>query len=170
MIFLRVSKYNPIYRDKGGVYSKDEWTSYSDIGKCFCNKTFTIEDYEDVETAYINTILKVSNAIGVKKFTLISLEKNKTLNELDHLSEGQKKCYSHLEENMRININEITITVKLLLREVVWGKLISENLVIHFGYDYYMYLGVKNINIQSVKSIINENHLYYEKKNSPYEN
>ncbi len=29
----RVTKYNPTFRDENGTYIKDEWTSFSDIGK-----------------------------------------------------------------------------------------------------------------------------------------
>ena len=33
-----------------GIYEKDEWTDYSDIGKVFDDKLFTLEEYLSVRT------------------------------------------------------------------------------------------------------------------------
>ncbi len=35
----RISKYNPTFRTEEGIYEKEEWTSYYDIGKIIAGKT-----------------------------------------------------------------------------------------------------------------------------------
>ena len=42
-----------------GIYEKDEWTDYSDIGKVFDDKLFTLEEYLSVEKKYINVQVAV---------------------------------------------------------------------------------------------------------------
>lgn len=49
----RITKYNPKNREKDGVYSKDEWTSISDIGKSFGDYKLTASDYLKVEDQYL---------------------------------------------------------------------------------------------------------------------
>lgn len=47
----RVTKYNPAFRIDG-KYTRNEWTSISDIGKNYDGETFTLSAYEKVESHY----------------------------------------------------------------------------------------------------------------------
>lgn len=49
MYKYRISKYNPQYRNEEGCYTKNEWTSYSDIGTIYEGRKFTKEEYLYVE-------------------------------------------------------------------------------------------------------------------------
>ena len=57
MIWHEIVKYSSENYGENGVYTKDEWTSRSDIGTVYEGKTFTLEKYLDVEQRYINVVL-----------------------------------------------------------------------------------------------------------------
>lgn len=38
----RITKYDPQYRDEQGIYIREDWTSYSDIGKTYNGKLLTL--------------------------------------------------------------------------------------------------------------------------------
>lgn len=56
MLKVRITKYNPIYRDDNGYYTLNDWTSFSDIGKEYNNSIFTLEEYIKVENSYLSAI------------------------------------------------------------------------------------------------------------------
>lgn len=168
MKFIRVSKYNCNYRDENGKYIKNEWTSYSDIGKKFEGEIFTLDDYKLLELKYINTVLETAKSLDVNSFLLTNFEKSR---DIDTLTEDNelKRMYNNINENKHIQIDNIPLVMKLLIREFIWGKLVHEQLVIHFGYDYYIYLGVNKENLENVEQIIKRHDLFYEENaTSPY--
>ena len=57
-----IVKYAPQYYDENGVYQKDEWTCFSDIGKEFEGKIITMEDYLDVEDRFISVTRAILEA------------------------------------------------------------------------------------------------------------
>ncbi len=61
----------------------------------------------------------------------------------------------------------ILIHSRLILREDMWCKFESDNVSIHFGYDYYMYIG-SNASCDSVIEQIRLNGLFVEPYRSPY--
>lgn len=69
--------------------------------------------------------------------------------------------------NGQISVKEVKNFISDCLREKCWGKLSGKDLIIHFGYDYYMYVGVDPclINIHKVSQ---ENNLFCEEFESPY--
>jgi len=57
---------------------------------------------------------------------------------------------------------------RLVLREILWCKLESTNgFYIHFGYDYYMYVG-SPVSSQRAIDYGKQNGLYVEEMESPY--
>ncbi|HDT8158595.1 TPA: hypothetical protein RD691_002866, partial [Enterococcus faecalis] len=157
------------FRDENGKYIINEWTSYSDIGKKFEGEIFTLGDYKLVELKYINTVLEIAKILDVNSFLLTQFEKSRDIDTLTEDNEFLKKMYNNLNKNKQIQIDNIPLVMKLLLREFVWGKLVNEQLVIHFGYDYYIYIGVNKENIEDVEQIIKRHGLFYEEKStSPY--
>lgn len=65
-----------------------------------------------------------------------------------------------------VNVNVIDLIVRDCLRETIWCKLKSENLSIHFGYDYYMYVFV--VDDKNIFDIGSKYDLYCEVYDSPY--
>ena len=148
----RISKYNEKYRING-IYTRDEWTSMSDIGKKYGNIIFTYDEYVKVETKYLNVIKNILNAGKVKFLQIQGLEDYK------HVCQFTPKQKVYLCEILNISQD--------CLREKYWCRLESDKMFIHFGYDYYMYIG-SNLTYDEMKKIVDEQGLYIEKRKSPY--
>ena len=63
----RVTKYNPQNRDRDGRYLGTEWTSYSDIGKCFDGKVLTEQEYLKAEDAFMSAAVSFLNESGIDR-------------------------------------------------------------------------------------------------------
>ena len=125
MFEYRITKYNPANRI-GGRYVVSDWTSFSDIGKSFGKTKLTYERYLETETAYIDCCIDL-----LIKAQILSL------------SVEQAECYSegiHLPSSVS-DVAEIRKLIAACLREQCWFKLTGKDFFIHFGYDYYMYIG-----------------------------
>lgn len=125
MFEYRITKYNPANRIDGR-YAVDEWTSFSDVGKSFGKTELTYAKYLDTENAYIDCCIDL-----LSKAQILSL------------SVEQAECYSkdiYLPSTVS-DVAEMRKLISACLREQCWFKLTGKNFFIHFGYDYYMYIG-----------------------------
>ena len=174
---FRITKYNPSYRNNEGEYIKEDWTSISDIGKIFCNKEFSAKDYFTTENMYIDSILKVMNYIKLDKLEVAGLEKNFSYEEdvssyrekyKEHYPEEMEYIFESICDTKNLYTKEVEMISRLILREHIWCKLQIENVMfLHFGYDYYMYIGC-HLDLETINQLIGETGLYVEEKESPY--
>lgn len=151
MLEYRITKYNPANRIDGR-YAVEDWTSFSDVGKSFGKTELTFEKYLETETAYIDCCIDL-----LSKAQILSL------------SIEQAECYSegiHLPSSVS-DIAEIRKLIASCLREQCWFKLTGMDFFIHFGYDYYMYIGTV-IPIASVQETAKRYGLFCELYPSPY--
>lgn len=147
----RITKYNPIYR-MNGIYTKDEWISMYDVGKMYDGKTFTFEEYLTVEKSYLNVIKKILQEVNIKRV---------------RIKQGEN-MYSKLNNSVLCSQEEVLLVARGCLREEFWCKLVSKDFFVHFGYDYYMYIGA-NIEEKHISEIARENGLFSELiQQSPY--
>lgn len=136
-VCLRVTKYNPIYRNEMGGYMRDEWTCFGDIGSSFDGKTLTKEEYEDVEQHYISMIYDCFKALNTKEISLTCCDlisrptKDKQL--LPLYEKLKKKQY-------RFPLSDIPNLTKLLLRGYINGDIIGDEIECYFEYDFYTFL------------------------------
>ncbi len=148
----RVTKYNPEFRvdDK---YLNEDWTSISDVGKVFSGQVLTMQKYEETEHNYINFVKNILQICGVGELKIVQLEKHN----------------SHLKwkDQQWINRQQISLFMKDCLREKCWAKLEADEIFIHFGYDYYMYIGTC-LSKQVLQEIGCRFNLFIEKYKSPY--
>ena len=72
MFQYRISKYNPELRDDNQSYTREEWTSYSDIGKNFADGQLTQKEYLKVEKDYMDFIYDFFNAFKIKKVRILN--------------------------------------------------------------------------------------------------
>jgi hypothetical protein len=165
----RISKYNPKFR-KHGAYQKDDWTSVSEIGKSFQGSIFTLQQYLDTEDRYVSVVLSFLRESGLSSLTVKNLEKDlprppqvvnlelaDLLQEMSDLQEGE------------LSPVEIEKTCRVNLRELIWCKLEKEQLFyVHFGRDYYMYIGSALSCPRSVSDVSSVG-LFIEEFPSPYE-
>lgn len=164
----RVTKYDPAFRDEGGAYLRDEWTSLSDVGKSFGEAGLSFEEYRKVEDAYVSTALSFISEAGLDALTVTHLETY-------GVSEARAEDVRDIDfdpkvarRGMRLSGGALGDACRLVLREILWCKLESENgFYLHFGYDYYMYIGSP---APSEKSIAHGRRqgLFVEEMESPY--
>ena len=124
----RLTKYNPLYR-LNDVYCEDEWTSFFDVGKEYNGKIFTMDEYLKVENAYLKSIKLTLNKLNISMLEVTNMEK---------YSESAPNISNH---TILSSVDDILNVAKECLRESCWCKLVGERFFIHFGYDYYMYIG-----------------------------
>jgi hypothetical protein len=141
-----ITKYNPIYYDENGVYTKDEWTSISDVGKTYDGHIFTIREYLETEKKYIEAVKIIMQLNKCEYMNIRYLHKNDYKKGIVvEEDEELDKEYIKIVDKQKINYNDIAVVIKLILREAIWCDLInlSKRLYIRFGYDYYMYFNTK---------------------------
>ena len=164
----RVTKYDPTFRDERGAYLKGDWTSVSDIGKSFDGNVLTAAQYRDIEDAYVNTALSFVGEAGLDALTVDYLENHGA-------PAGQPPDLLAISLDPRLVRTGMLVTgdaladaCRLTLREMLWCKLGAPNgFYIHFGYDYYMYVGSPSPSLNSVDFGKTQG-LFIEPMRSPY--
>ncbi len=169
MQWHEITKYLPEgYNDR--VYTLDEWTSISDIGKVYNGKVFTIQDYEATERKYINAVSKVLLESKCYYLTIDYIEIDK-VSLIDDLMKSPYNCelqqFQHLfldlRKGKRIYIKSIAPIIQLCLREYCYMVLCNrtKQIMIDFGYDYYLNIG-SQINTKKLSSIVRSCGLYLD--------
>ena len=180
--YWRVTKYNPLNRDKNGFYKKNEWISIGDIGTKYDNVEFTFDSYIFYENLYVDAVLKIMSVNKVESLKIEELKKSyyksyvKKYKGLEKsyyssyadLSELEtKKQFDALKNNKLASKHEIEKVIRFALREIIWCKLTCGQMFVHFGYDYYMYFG-SELYPKDVLETIEANGLFVEDFVSPY--
>lgn len=174
MYSWRITKYNPKFRDENGSFINQEWISYYDIGKSFGNYVLTFNDYLEIENAYVSTVLLCMNSLGIAELTAKDLEIYKSLSEIkkdpsDIYVADIIEMYNSLKEGLKLNKYRVDYVCRLILREYVWCKLECNNLfMVHFGYDYYMYICSEYYCVDVLMDVAKKRCLYIEEMDSPY--
>ncbi len=164
----RITKYDPSLRNSHGHYLIDEWTSFSDIGKTYGGKTLTYEKDLLVESAYSYSALCFLNDAEIPSLQVSELENNRLsrvkAEELRDIDFDPRS----LEVGLVVNERDLEDVVRLNLREIIWCKLIeTENFYLHFGWDYYIYIGSISPSLPAI-SYARRNGLFVEEMISPY--
>lgn len=148
---FRVTKYNPIFRDKNGAYQKDDWTDYSDVGKCFSGYVLTAEEYYRVENNYIMMCIDVWERQGCPTV---------------HVENVENDCFMDVPKTLNDKA-ELSRIIKGILENQFWAKLVGNNFFIHFGWDFYMYIGTK-LEQSVMSNLALSHHLFCDVMDSPY--
>ncbi|NIG55390.1 hypothetical protein [Chitinophaga sp. Cy-1792] len=149
----RITKYNPRYRNANGAYTKNEWTSFCDIGKSFDGVELTPAEYFRTEAHYIASILLIMQRAGYSEVRVRSLEKT----AVDTRLNGDLLIrYNSVVDGEIMGLDVWPTIVQLILREYLWAELVcSADCIFRFGYDYYMYFnGIDILADQVLKSEI----------------
>lgn len=167
----RITKYNPSFRDERGAYQREEWTSIYDVGREFMNKPFTIHQYIETEALYIKAIEIIRKCFKVDLLKVVSLEKNK-YNEREEFknvyTSDMYSLYHDVREGAFIDLEQLANLSKLILRENLWCKLeANSRMYIHFGFDYYIFIG-SSFNCSQQINAIEALGLFVEPFISPY--
>jgi len=160
MFQYRLTKYDPTYRNHDGSYTKESWTSVSDIGTEFEGETLNKEKYLQIETEYVDKLVEIFKEVGLTEFQISEFSdyRDELSIILDH--ELQELI---IEEKESFSIATLPLIIRLTLRDQIWCKIISPKAFIHFGYDLYCYVGVQT----EIKNFTSP-FLFLEPMNSPY--
>lgn len=147
MEYFRVTKYN--HEKFGTSEYMDDWTSVSDVGKTFGGKALTPEVYIETENKYIYLLCEFMEENNVFSFNVCNSEiyhVEKSLDKIDSLGvwmpKGAKELIYSISKTKKIEGKKnISILARLILREILWCRLEHPRMFVHFGYDYYMYVG-----------------------------
>lgn len=120
---FRITKYDPRHRDPSGAYLREEWTSYSDVGR-----RVSLEEYLATEKRYVDTAVTLLREAGVESLEARDVE-----------NRGAAEAPM---EGAILAPAEWARAFRSVLREEWWCRFESEAGFVHFGYDYYMYVGV----------------------------
>ncbi len=157
MYTYRITKYNPKFRDETGAYTKEEWTEFSDIGKKFNGEIFTIDEYEHVESAYINTLFAFLEENNITKLKIGKIQ------NFRNIEFGGKV----LKANQIYNLQDLREIFRLILRDEFWAKFKNKDRsFVDFGGDYYTYIGVPRQS-QNAIEFAEKNRLYVEEYPEP---
>jgi hypothetical protein len=141
---FRITKYNPIFRLPDGSYSRAEWTSVCDIGNMYDDGVLELEKYLRTENDYINAVQSFMTSEGISSLYVVDLEKNENYGASfpSFLLEETKYYTSLLFEGIELNGQFLEWVIKIALRKKVWCRMEGpDGFYVHFGYDYYMYIG-----------------------------
>ncbi|NET61271.1 MAG: hypothetical protein F6K47_35635 [Symploca sp. SIO2E6] len=140
----RVTKYNPRFRNRQGVYQVEDWTCVSDIGKTFNGHRLELEEYLATEERYVLTAMHFLEESGLSSLEVRELEADQEVSPtVKHIGLDNLLLQgSELHEKQKLSKTEIARACRLNLRNLLWCKLEETGkFFIHFGYDYYMYVG-----------------------------
>lgn len=165
----RITKYNPHYRNSSGAFLHNEWTAYSDIGTTFNTIQFTYEKYVQAENLYIKAIQCFMNCHNITSLQIIELEKPKKIDFDHHDTQLMINLFNTMKEQDWLTETDIENFCKLILRDKLWCKLIyNEKIFVHFGWDFYMYIG-SSLPCTNTLSTIQKSGLFAEPFESPYQ-
>lgn len=153
----RVTKYHPVLRDEEGAFRRDDWTSRSDIGRSFNGVVLTEQEYLRTEAAYLFVLEEFLRQAEIERLELRDVE--------SHTDDQLPEIFA---SGALLTIPQCVDFARLALRECVWGKLVDPGCAyVHFGYDYYMYLGLPARCPETV-SEAHRRGLFVETFRSPY--
>lgn len=170
MAWHEIVKYSPQNYNSDDVYTADEWTSRCDVGKCYDGKSFTLEEYLNVEQHYIAVVISVMKATNCKYMTIQYLEADKEdivsrikSSKFYDIDSPLLNSISLLNEKRRIHINKLPDIMRLALREYMYVELCNKEhrLQVEFGYDYYLKISCLLDN-ETLNNFVQRENLYLD--------
>lgn len=156
----RITKYDPLKRDTDGSYlDHEEWTCFSEAGT-----KISMKEYQITEEKYLNAITMFMAEMGLQRVYVTALEQWSDEVRKQNTNEFLSKIWI----GKAVNVQEVRELAKLTLRNAIWCKLgYKKQFFVHFGYDYYMYIGASE-ECAKAKEVVKETGLFIEDFQSPY--
>ena len=150
---------------------RDEWTAVSDVGRAYNGTVVTFDEYIKYENAYVNAILLAIYANHLEYISIVGIEKRYLTDYGHQLCHNLELFVRSLKNGIRISAKDyerVSLISRLVLRENMWCKFESgSDFFVHFGYDYYMYIG-SNSRMKGEIKEIEKTGLFVEEFVSPY--
>ncbi len=157
----RVTRYDPALRDGRGAFVPSTWTARSDIGRSFDGHVLTEDEYLRAEDAYVSSAMAFMHEAGVDRLTMVGVE-----DPAGHEEPGLTPS-----EGGTVAVGgDFEASCRAILRERFWCRLESATAgaYVHFGRDFYMYVGVPRLCPEAV-ALASSRGLSAEPLRSPYE-
>lgn len=166
LIQLRATKYNPEFRDAEGRYLRDEWTCVSEVGQRFMGEELTAAGYLVKEDAYVSVAVRFLKLVGTTQIRVIDLEDDRESAIPEEVQQLRPVTMDQPVNDALISGDQIPTYIRAALRGIIWFRLqASDGTYIHFGWDYYMYMGSPTpVNLEDLEC----DHMYIERFQSPY--
>jgi len=169
--FYRITKFNPIKREtEGDYFYLSEWTAITDIGKPEY-KNISYEDYESVETAYVNAVFSILSEKKIDSllvdsfgfcFSKEEFQEFEKDGRLQNLKVDFETEIAILRNGLELDINKLDKYLRLLLRETINMQLVNEKIEVAFYWDFFMYVECEELEIATIRQI-EESGLFVEK-------
>jgi len=109
----------------------------------------------------VNAILLILAEKGIGSLKITGLERHTREADFSRLKRGgtlQDLTFGfaetqHLREGASISVAEMPEIIRLILREIIWMILLSDEIRVEFGYDYYMYVTCEKLQPATVEQI-----------------
>jgi hypothetical protein len=116
-------------RHPSGHFLGDDWISFTQIGQTFGGVALTEKEYKRVEDAYVSVALAFLTEAGLTAMSVEGLE-------------NKRRQPLAFHEGTILRLEQLRELIAGILREEFWCRLRGDKAFVHFGWDYYMYLGV----------------------------
>lgn len=146
-----ISKYDPANRIDG-IYTQDEWTDYSDIGRIYSSHLLTKGEYLAAERNYLSTIHDILDQLDIYQMDLRHPEMYGNFRGLKRIL----KLYPRTKSRAGI-----LSFIQGCLRNKYWGELYHPELTISTGYDYYLNI-ICTLSEEVINCIVSKNQLFYQ--------
>ena len=154
----RVTKYDPRFRDTDDRYTRDDWTFYAQIGKRVGGHVLTVAEYLRTEALYLSALRLLLVEAGISRLEVRGLW-------LPPQPTPQLRAW--LRRHV-LGVQQALSFAQLVLRNRIGGQLIApRRAYVHFGFDYYLYVGLSRPTPNAV-SLIHASGLFVESAPSPY--
>ncbi|WP_380280805.1 hypothetical protein [Kitasatospora purpeofusca] len=134
------------------------WTAMSDIGRSFGGEVLTEVEYLATEGRYLAAVRRFAAVQGVTGLRVDGLEVH-----------PESPWWQRVAEGDRLPLDEaIELARSILREEFVWCRLVGDgDFFVHFGYDYYLYIGAERSPEEAVREV-RESGLHVDEFESPY--
>jgi hypothetical protein len=128
-----------------------------DIGRMYSGAPLTESEYLAVENAYLQSVDELLREAGIQTMQLRGLE-----NRAGHA------LPEFIQPLALLSVAQCVEFARISLREIAWGRLVVPGRAyVHFGYDYYMYVGLAKKCSRAIAAA-NASGLFVERFRSPY--
>lgn len=111
---------------------RSSWTSFSDVGEEFGGVTLTLEEYERVESLYLQAARLMLTFAKAESLTVSDVQ----------LSLVASEAAKSVRDGATVTLEQALEIFRLELREELECRLETDNGVyLHTGFDYYFYVG-----------------------------
>lgn len=150
----RVTKYDPALRGPNGEYKGDDWTMFNQIGQTFHGVVVTEQEYKRAKNAYVKVALAFLSESGITALRVVGLE-------------NSRRQPLEFAEGCVLSREKLPEVFGRILRDEFWCRFHAEDGFVHFGWDYYMYVGVPR-RCPTAEQTASELGLYVEEFTSRY--